>query len=417
MKILHVSYIYPPELKVADGITNVVYNVSKELANRGHQVVVYTSNLSDLHGYRLLPPGHHLINGVGVFYFRSLWKYKTFIFTPSILRHIIRNAEDFDVIHVHDARSFQGISAYMLNCIKNVPYVFQPHGSYLASLPEPYKIKILKNALDNLVSKRIFKKASKIIALSGFEAEQYRCMGVPKEKIAIIPNGIDLAEYANLPAKGCFKRKFGIPEEKKIILYLGRIHKTKGIDILIKAYALLTKKMGTKNTVLVIAGPDDGYLKEVKFLADSLSVSSLTLFTGPLYGRDKLEAYVDSDLYVLPSRYETFPMSLLEAYACRKPVIASEVGGLRDLVVNGETGLLFENGNIEELAESIHCLLDDCFKAEELGLNGRKFVEEKFPIEKIVDKLEVVYEKSNMDKGATKNRVSRDVVKSKVLIR
>jgi glycosyltransferase involved in cell wall biosynthesis len=143
---------------------------------------------------------------------------------------------------------------------------------------------------------------------------------------------------------------------------------------------------------LVIAGPDDGYLNEAKRLAQALDVSNHVLFTGPLYGEDKMAAYIDSEVYVLPSRYETFPMAILEAYACGKPVVASEVGGLRDLVKNGETGLLFKPEDVKQLAERISNILNDDKMAEEMGLRGRNFVEEDFTIEKIIEKLEKLYE-------------------------
>jgi glycosyltransferase involved in cell wall biosynthesis len=115
------------------------------------------------------------------------------------------------------------------------------------------------------------------------------------------------------------------------------------------------------------------------------------LFTGPLYGQDKLEAYVDSEVVVLPSRYETFPMTVLEAYACGKPVIASKVGGLEDLIMNGETGLLFEAGNIKRLTRSIFNIINSNNIAKEMGLKGKNFVRENFTIEKVVEKLEKVY--------------------------
>jgi len=267
-----------------------------------------------------------------------------------------------------------------------VPYILQAHGS----IPRKGK-QVLKCLYDVLFGYRLLRDASKVIALSEVEAEQYRSMGVPEEKIAIIPNGIDLSEYAELPPKGAFKKKFNIPEDKKIILYLGRVHKIKGIDFLVRAYAYLINEMHFKDAVLVIAGPDDGYLKEVQELTNSLGVSKHVLFTGPLYGRDKLEAYVDSEFYVLPSRYETFPMTVLEAYACGKPIIASNVKGLKDLIVNRETGLLFEAGNVMQLSRSIHFLLKEHKEAEQMSLRGRQLVENKFTIESVVDKLEEVY--------------------------
>jgi glycosyltransferase involved in cell wall biosynthesis len=217
-------------------------------------------------------------------------------------------------------------------------------------------------------------------------------MSVPEEKIAIIPNGIDLCEYAELPPKGSFKKKFNIPEDRKIILYLGRIHRIKGIDLLVKAYVYLINEMNFKDAVLVVAGPDDGFLNEVKSLVYNLGIAGSVLFTGPLYGRDKLEAFVDSEIFVLPSRYETFPLTVLEVYACGKPIVASKVGGLKDLVIDGETGLLFDSENVEQLAESVFNLLNDTDVAKEMGLKGKNFVRENFTIENVVERLERVYE-------------------------
>jgi glycosyltransferase involved in cell wall biosynthesis len=94
----------------------------------------------------------------------------------------------------------------------------QVHGS----LPRIGAKQQLKWIYDVLFGYRLLRDASKVIALTRVEAEQYRRMGVPEEKIAIIPNGIDLSEYAELPPKGVFKKKFNIPEDRKIILYLGQ---------------------------------------------------------------------------------------------------------------------------------------------------------------------------------------------------
>jgi len=139
-------------------------------------------------------------------------------------------------------------------------------------------------------------------------------------------------------------------------------------------------------------GPDDGYLGGLEALIKALKIDDKVLITGPLYGEDKLEAYVDADVYVLPSKYETFPMGLLEAYACGKPVVASKLGGLKDLVINRVTGLLVESGNAEQLAKSILLLLNDHDNAEEIGLRGKQFVKENFTVEKVVDGMEQLYQ-------------------------
>jgi glycosyltransferase involved in cell wall biosynthesis len=388
LKILHVSYIYPLKLKVADGITNVVYNVTKELARRGHQVTVFTSNLADLHTTTMLPTGHYIVNGVNVFYFRYLWRYKTFMFTPSIINGL-RNLDNFDIIHIHDARSFQGICTYIWDKIKQVPYVFQPHGSFLSSIPEPYNLRMLKIYLDKLVSSKIVKNASKIIVLSSFEANQYKHIGISEEKIAIIPNGIDLSEYADLPPKGSFKRKFNIPEDRKIILYLGRIHKTKGIDLLIRAYAYLKNEMKDKDTILVIAGPDDGYLSEARNLANSLGLYNSVMFTGFISSEDKLKALVDAEVFVTPSFYG-FPMTFLEACAVGTPIVTTSLGDTLEWV-NENVGYIAQP-RPSDLAEAIYRIISDDELRRRFSKNCIEIVKSEFSIKKVVERLEKVYE-------------------------
>jgi glycosyltransferase involved in cell wall biosynthesis len=102
---------------------------------------------------------------------------------------------------------------------------------------------------------------------------------------------------------------------------------------------------------------------------------------------------VDSDLVVLPSRYEAFPNVVLEAYACSKPVVASNVGAIPDIVLHGETGLLFQAGDVKGLANAIAYMLANPEESERMGCNARRLVEEKFSIDRVVTQLEILYEK------------------------
>jgi glycosyltransferase involved in cell wall biosynthesis len=388
MKILQVISVFSP---LFGGPVTVARSISKELAKR-HEVVVYTTTALDLkHDFK---PKEEEVDGYKIRYFSRAFKPLSYSYlfgqlniSWDMMEAIKHDIREFDIIHLHSWRQFPDIIVHHYASKYNVPYIIQAHGS----IPRIGK-KFRKLLYDFTFGYRVLDKASKVIALNKVEAEQYRSMGVPKEKIVIIPNGIDLSEYAELPPKGSFKKKFGIPEDRKIILYLGRIHKIKGIDFLIKAYAYLINEMKCRDAILVIAGPDDGYLSEIKSLVQALDISNSILFVGPLYGEDKLAAYIDSEIYVLPSRYETFPMTLLEAYACGKPVVASKVGGLRDLVSNGETGLLFEPGNVKQLARNIFNLLNGNDVAKEMGLKGKNFVRGNFTIEKVVERLEKLYE-------------------------
>jgi glycosyltransferase involved in cell wall biosynthesis len=385
MRLLHVISTFPPAYAFG-GPPRVAFDICKELAKRGHYVEVYTTNAYDQRRNFKPLDKQIVVCNIKVTYFSNFLKIKNLYVAPEMIVKLWKTIEDFDIVHVHFGRqlydAFFGLGKNFCT-----PYVLQAHGA----LPHIGRMRRTKIVYDELFGWRTIRNASKVIALTCVEAKQYKAMGVPEEKIAIIPNGIDLSEYTELPPKGSFEKKFNIPEDKTIILYLGRIHKIKGIDFLVKAYAYLINEMKCRNAILVIAGPDDGYLSEAKALARTLRVSDSVRFVGPLYGRDKLAAYVDSEFCVLPSRYETFPMALLEVYACAKPIVASNVGGLREFIVDGETGLLFEVGDFRQMAEKMLHLLNDGGKAVEIGRKARGLVEERYSIDRVVDNLEELY--------------------------
>jgi len=391
MRILQVIPYFIPAYAFG-GPVRVAYEISKELVNRGHEVVVFTSDVRNLN-LRLDTDFREVIDGITVYYFRNLTmllvKKLKLLLTPQLILYAKEEIKKFDVIHLHEYRTFQNIIIRHYATKYGVPYVLQAHGS----LPRIGSWRKLKLVYDVLFGYRLLKDAAKVVALNKMEVKQYRSMGTPEEKIVVIPNGIDLSEYAKLPPKGAFRKKFNIPEDRKIILYLGRIHKIKGVDFLIKAYARVINETNCKDAILIIAGPDDGYLKEVQELTNRLGISKHVLITGPLYGQDKLQAYVDSEFYVLPSRYETFPMTVLEAYACGVPVIVSNVGGLKDLVINGKTGLLVNVDDVDQLTSAIHFLLNNGEETRRMGLRGKQLVKSNFSIEKMIEKIEELYEK------------------------
>jgi glycosyltransferase involved in cell wall biosynthesis len=301
--------------------------------------------------------------------------------TSVFLKKILKN---FEVVHAHEYRTYENIVLHHYARKYDIPYVLQAHGSLLRDMPK----KRLKYVYDIFFGYRLLRDAFKVIALSSMEAEQYKRMGVPEEKIAIIPNGIDLSEYAELPPKGSFKKKFNIPEDKKIILYLGRIHKIKGIDFLVKAYAYLVNEMRCRDAILVIAGPDDGYLDDAKALANSLGIYNSVMFTGFISEEDKLKAFVDAEVFVTPSFYG-FPLTFLEACAVGTPIVTTSLGDELEWIDNN-VGYV-SRPTPTDLAEAIYRIVFNEELHRRFSKNCIEIVNSKFSIEKVVEKLEKVY--------------------------
>jgi glycosyltransferase involved in cell wall biosynthesis len=173
---------------------------------------------------------------------------------------------------------------------------------------------------------------------------------------------------------------------------LGRIHKTKGIDFLVKAYTYLTKKMKRNDAVLVIAGQDDGYLTDVKQLVTSLKITDKVVFSGMLPEKEKISAYVDSSMVVNVEPRNVFGLVPLEAAACSIPVIVSRGNAISSIVYQGRFGFSVKYGDINELAEIMGEMLGNDELLRKMGQNGRKFVFENCDWANIVTKLEKLYE-------------------------
>jgi len=385
MKILHViPYFF---LSWAGGSpVELVQNMSKGLVERGHEVTIYTTDSHNKDSKSKNVSDSKVISGVKVCEFRSfggaLMRGLPFYLSPAIIPALARQTASFDIIHLHEFRTFQNIVAHHYARKFHVPYVLQPHGS----LPTTMGKHLLKRTFDELWGYHLLKDAARLIAVSEMEAEQYANMGVSSSRVETIPHGLDPALFDKLPARGRFRRRRGL-DNQRIVLYLGRLHPVKGLDLLARAFAELTKS--TRSVALVIAGPDAGCLSPLKKLVADLGVSNEVLFTGPIYGQEKLEAYVDADVYVLPSYYEIFSMTVLEACACGTPVVVTDRCGLAD-ALDGHAGIVSPCDE-KQLAEAILRILSDEKLCRQLGEGGKRLVRERFSLAEMTGRLERAY--------------------------
>lgn len=383
MKILLVSPTFPP--RRFGGMTAASYNLARSLAERGHDVTVYTTDVNDKHSRIHDTEGVKDMDGIRVRYFKNLSNllaYRRFYLPEGLVTTTKNELNNFDIIHVNEFRSLQSIIIHHYAKKYGIPYVLQAHGS----VGTYFQKGILKRVFDRIWGYGILKDASRLIAVTPTEVGQYQSLGAREDSIEIVPNGINLSEFENLPPGGEFRRKYGLDQDLKIILYLARINKVKGPDLLVKSFAKLSREMS--DVKLIIAGPDDGYLLILKKLIKELGSEENVLFTGPLYGRDKLEAYTDADVYVLPSRYEVFGITVLEAFTCGTPVIITDRCGIADMV-DCQAGVV--SYNRDQLSDAILRVLRDDKKGRESGDKGKLLVREKFNWQKVTEQVEHIY--------------------------
>ncbi|MBI4267071.1 MAG: glycosyltransferase [Chloroflexi bacterium] len=373
MKVLQVTNMLSGKY---GGAAEVPFQLSRELAARGHQVTIYTSDLG------LGREKVESLPGVTVRAFKTGLALAGFCLTPGMMAAAKKEVRDFDIVHLHNYRTFPNVVVSHYARKYGVPYLLQAHGSVATYFQKGQ----LKRAFDRLAGWRMLRNAVQIIASTQAEAGQYRAAGISGTKIGIVPNGIDLAQFADLPPRGEFRRKHGVADETRIVLYLGRIHRIKGLDLLAKAFAGLSPLV---RATLVIAGPDAGYLAALRRLVRELKAEARVLFVGPLYGMAKLEAFVDAEVYVLPSVYETFPVAVLEACACGIPVVITDRCGIAG-VIDGRAGLAVPY-DADRLRGAISSILENDKLAREFGERGKALVRKEFNWAKVAERFEAVY--------------------------
>jgi glycosyltransferase involved in cell wall biosynthesis len=202
----------------------------------------------------------------------------------------------------------------------------------------------------------------------------------------VLSNGIELSKFNSNLNHEQFDRHFGLKDENKKILYVGRLMEEKGLDVLIKAYAIVNAKV--PNTNLIIVGK--GHMRtSLEALANRLGLKNV-VFTGFVSDSMLRQAYASSDLFVLPSYAEIQPLVLLEALAMGLPAIGTNVGGIPEMIIEGQNGYILKPGDHEGLAERIITILNDDRLRKEFSRNSLQIARDN-DIEKSADKLERLY--------------------------
>ncbi len=379
MKILQVIPFFAPEF---GGSVTVPYELSEELAKRKHDVTIITTDF----GFNLQFADAIRSNGVHVIPFHCAAHFGLFLYTPSMKPWLEKNLKEFDIIHLHNYRSYQNVAVHTSAMKHKIPYIVQAHGSVLPF----FEKQNLKKLFDFVWGDKILKDSSKVIAVSGIEREQYLKMQVSDNKIEIVPNGIDMSEYETLPDRGEFTNKYGIVPDEKIILYLGRLHKGKGLDFLVNGFSGLLDQR--RDVRLVIIGPDEGFLDILMKQIIRLKIEENVLLLGPLYKTEKFEALVDADVLVYPGIFEIFGLVPFEAIMCGTPVIVAEGCGCGEIIKEANCGLIVKSGEVNQLIDHIENLINNPDISQNFVANGQEYINNVLNWKILIKQFEDIYD-------------------------
>lgn len=375
MKVLQVIPRFNP---ILGGGVDVVYNISKQLALRGHDVTVATTDyLFDADYARTIED-----LGVEVIPFKHLFNYCLYIPSPELKTWCKVHISDFDIVHLNGTRSYQN-SVVMKHAVKGgIPIVLQAHGSIMRIVER----KGNKWLYDQVWGNKLLTNASAFIALSYSEAEAHQRMRVAKEKIHMLPNGVDLERFRELPSRGEFRQKYGIDLNTRVVLYVGRLHKSKGIDLLVEAFTDLVPRL--EDVRLVLVGPDGGFKRGLQRLIADCGVEEKVQFTGLVSEREKYAAFIDSDVFVTPKFYG-FPITFVESCAFGLPIVTTNAGDYLDWIDN-VAGISTEYDRAK-LCEAMNRVLSEKAVRDRFSRGGRRLVTSRFNWATITLDVEKVY--------------------------
>ena len=301
---------------------------------------------------------------------------RAFGYSPS-LRNCLTDKNP-DILHVHGLWMYPSVAATAWSGNRK-PYIISPHGMLDPWALNNSQWKKRIGAL--LYENRHLQGASCIHALNHAEAEAIRAYGL-KNPICVIPNGIDLPA---LPAPDGRK-------QTRTLLYLGRLHPKKGLPQLIEAWSIVKNEAQRSGWQLEIAGWDQlGHEADLKALAGRLKINSRIRFAGPRFREEKEATYNEASAFILPSFSEGLPMTILEAWSWRLPVLMTDQCNLPEGVSAGAALML--EANTDSIAAALLRLFSmSPLELEIMGMKGRSLVEEHFRWPHVAKQMADVYD-------------------------
>ena len=364
------------------GAENDAYNLATNMALRGHKISIFTTSIDS-------KPSIEQYENIDIYRHPTNFRIMNRNISCSLFLESAKCQVAVDVIHAHLTNSVNEFIIPRYIKRKKKPLIVKYHGDPERNMGGIiYKTGVFfyaKYILDNVLS-----RADVILSPSEYYINESRFLGKYRDKIVVIPYGINIGEFDIPYSKEECRDKLGLPIDMNILLFVGNLSPYKGPEVLVKAMQKIIKEV--PNTKLIFAG-SGGLREELQMLSKKLGVEKYVKFAGFVEKMVKTMYYKAADVFCLPSTMnaESFGIVNLEAMACGVPIVSSTIGGIPAVVRDGENGLLVPPKDSEALADAIIYLLGNEDVREKMGKSGRKKVED-YSWEKIAEMTEKVYE-------------------------
>lgn len=361
------------------------FYLANALADLGHEVVIFTSKKSLNYGKMEANPRSR--ENLEIKAFDSFVDLSEAPIVPLMLPAIAQ--ADLDVIHVHEYFQFCSFYGALVARLRKMPLILTQHGYYH---PENVTKRTAIRFSEISYGRFVWESAGRIIAIANSTKDFLTgTIGIDAEKIEVIPTGVDTC---------CFSPSTAIDERavphvligRKVILFVGRLVRYKGVKLLIKAFKGISEEFPDVELCIVGQGPEEDFLRS---LSSRLNVADRITWIDyvPHYLMNQL--YAVSTVFVLPSLVEPLGNVLLEAIASGRPVVATRVGGIPDIISNGVNGILIKPSSTRELETALRSVLEDEKLASRLGRGGRVVAESKFSWRVIANRVTSLYREAH----------------------
>jgi glycosyltransferase involved in cell wall biosynthesis len=376
--LIFAAYFHPH----IGGYEKIVYELSRRLVQSGYEIDILTCNTEKA-------PAFEELDGIKIYRLpcwnalNSLYPIpKPYPTSFRILRKLLR--KNYDVIHTQTRFFITSFLGLIFAKLKRTPLVHTEHGTRHSTVPNKV-IDLISRAYDHSIGALLVKSARKNIGVSEAACEFLKHLGAANAQV--IYNGIDTSIFKKEEDTNC-RQKLGISNDDIVITFVGRLIYAKGVQDLISAFPRI--KDTTPKAKLLIVG-DGPYRAELEKMARQTDCHSDILFLGQKTQAELIEILSTTDICVNPSYSEGLPTSVMEAASIGLPIIATDVGGTREIITTDETGIMVKARDVGQLAEELYRLLANAELRGKLGKSARILAERKFNWDKITGEYIKLY--------------------------